>query len=253
MIDISNIETCGWEAAIRGMRNSYASWDKSDSEYEELTQITPDGRGVVKTGEKRFHLGPNDLILATKLARAGGAEAKFRRMIHVSFDILAPLYWWKEFDTYKVGIVSNSTSTMHSIMKKEFIPDDFSHEHLFELRKIESPVAINVNGEECYYSPKYFITMTCEMMNFYRKLYLETEDPKLKKEYWWQIIQLLPSSYNQLRTVDLNYEVLSHMVKDRQNHKLDEWKTFCNFIRNNLPYADELIFPYVKRDQCAGN
>lgn len=237
MIDISKIETSGWAAAIRGMRNSYASWDKSDSVYipygEELNVEQP---GMM------FLIGPNDLKLASHLANLGGSEAKFRRMIHASFDILAPLYWWKEFDTYKVGTVANSTSTMHSIMKKEFTPDDFSHEHLFVLRKIESPVAIHVNGEECYYSPKFFITMTCEMMNFYRKLYLETEDPKLKKEYWWQIIQLLPSSYNQKRTIDLNYEVLSHIVKDRLYHKLDEWQEFCRKILANMPYARELIF-----------
>lgn len=233
MIDISKTETSGWEAAIRGMRNSYASWDKSDSWYEELTQITPDGRGVVKTGEKKFHLGPNDLVLAAKLARAGGAEAKFRRMIHVSFDILAPLYWWKEFDTYKVGTVTNSTSTMHSIMKKEFTDDDFS---------INDFMSAEFGTE---------MLNIVNVLNQLRKRYLEypdTDDPQWKKMYWYDVIQLLPESYNQLRTVDLNYEVLSHMVKDRQNHKLDEWKTFCNFIRNNLPYADELIFPYVKRD-----
>ena len=233
MIDISKVETSGWEAAIRGMRNSYASWDKSDSWYEELTQITPDGTGVVKTGEKKFHLGPNDLILAATLARAGGSEAKFRRMIHVSFDILAPLYWWKEFDTYKVGTVSNSTSTMHSIMKKEFTVDDFSVNDFMSAEFGTGMLSI-VN-----------------VLNQLRKRYLDNPDDKdsqWKKMYWYDVIQLLPESYNQLRTVDLNYEVLSHMVKDRQNHKLDEWKTFCNFIRNNLPYADELIFPYVKRD-----
>ena len=120
MIESSKIETFGWEAAIRGMRNSFASWSKSDSEYEELTQTTPDGRGAQKTGEKRFRLGSNDLDLASRLAWCGGPEAKFRRMIHVQMDIHAPLYWWKEFDTYKVGTVANSTSTMHSIMKKEF-------------------------------------------------------------------------------------------------------------------------------------
>ena len=233
MIDISKTETSGWEAAIRGMRNSYASWDKSDSWYEELTQITPDGTGVVKTGEKRFHLGPNDLTLAATLARAGGSEAKFRRMIHVSFDILAPLYWWKEFDTYKVGTVSNSTSTMHSIMKKEFTHDDFSVNDFMSAEFGTEMISI-VN-----------------VLNQIRKRYLEypdKDDPRWKRMYWYDVIQMLPESYNQLRTVDLNYEVLSHMVKDRQNHKLDEWKTFCNFIRNNLPYADELIFPYSKRD-----
>ena len=240
MIDIFNIQTFGLDTAIRGMRNSFASWDQSDSTWEE--QVQSDGYSVWRIGQKKYHLGPNDLKLASRLANLGGSEAKFRRMIHTSFDILAPLYWWKEFDTYKVGTVVNSTSTMHSIMKKEFTPDDFSHEHLFDLRKIESPVAIDVNGEECYYSPKYFITMTCEMMNFYRKLYLEAEDPKLKKEYWWQIIQLLPSSYNQLRTIDLNYEVLSHIVEDRLYHKLDEWQEFCRKILANLPYARELIF-----------
>ena len=230
MIDISKIETFGWEAAIRGMRNSFASWNKSDSEYEELTQITPDGRGVQKTGEKRFHLGSNDLDLASRLAWCGGPEAKFRRMIHVQMDILAPLYWWKEFDTYKVGTVANSTSTMHSIMKKEFAIDDFSTNKLSSIHfRTQMLVVIKT-------------------LNELREAWLKEEDLHLKKMYWYDVIQLLPESYDQLRTVDLNYEVLSQMVKYRANHKLDEWRQFCRVIQLNLPYANQLIFCGVKDD-----
>lgn len=243
MIDISNIQTYGWEAAIRGMRNSRQSWEKSDSYWEEVSVITPDGTGVVKTGEKIFRIGSEDLKLASQLAANGTSHAKFRRMIGVSMDICAPLYWWKEFDTYKIGTVANSTSTMYSIMNKEFIPDNFSTEHLLELRDFDSPVAIDIHGEECYYSPKYFVTdMLCQMLNFYRDLYLQSaNNPELQKLYWWQIIQLLPSSYNQLRTVSMNYEVVSHICHERRNHKLDEWQEFCRKMLANLPYAKELI------------
>lgn len=226
MIKISNVKTNGWDAALRGMRNSRESWDQSDT--------------VIENG--KIKIGPNDLKLASRLASLGGSDAKFRRMIMVTMDIKAPMYWWKEFDTYKVGTVANSTSTMYGATKKEFTIDDFSTEHLRELGDYDSPVAINVNGEEVYFSPKYFIgTMMCQMLNFYRDLYLETDDPILKKEYWWQIIQMLPSSYNQLRTVSLNYEVLSRMCRERMFHKLDEWKEFCWIMLDNLPYARELI------------
>lgn len=230
MIDISKIETFGWETAIRGMRNSFASWNKSDSEYEELTQTTSDGRGAQKTGEKRFHLGSNDLDLASRLAWCGGPEAKFRRMIHAQMDILAPLYWWKEFDTYKVGTVANSTSTMHSIMKKEFAIDDFSTNKLSSIHFRTQMLAV------------------IKTLNELREAWLKEEDLHLKKMYWYDVIQLLPESYDQLRTVDLNYEVLSQMVKYRANHKLDEWRQFCRVIQLNLPYANQLIFCGVKDD-----
>lgn len=244
MIDISNIQTYGWEAAIRGMRNSRQSWEKSDSDWEDVSVITPDGTGTMKTGEKIFRIGSKDLELSSQLAANGGSHAKFRRMIGVSMDICAPLYWWKEFDTYKIGTVANSTSTMYSITNKEFTPDDFSTEHLLELRDFDSPVAIDIHGEECYYSTKYFVTdMLCQMLNFYRDLYLQCENnSELRKQYWWQIIQLLPSSYNQLRTVSMNYEVLSHIVHERWHHKLDEWRRFCKVALDELPYAKELIF-----------
>lgn len=242
MIDIFNIQTYGWEAAIRGMRNSRQSWEKSDSYWEDVSLITLDGTGVMKTGERIFRLGTEDLTLASQLAANGTSHAKFRRMIGVSMDICAPLYWWKEFDTYKIGTVANSTSTMYSIMNKKFTPDDFSTEHLFGLKDWLSPVAIDIEGNECLYSPKYFIEMICQMCNFYRAHYLEENDPEKKKEYWWQIIQLLPSSYNQLRTVSMNYEVLSHIVHERWHHKLDEWRRFCKVMLDKLPYAKELIF-----------
>lgn len=234
MIEITNIKTYGWETAIRGMRNSYASWDKSDSYYEELTQISSDGRSAIKTGEKIFRLGQNDLELASRLAKLGGSHAKFRRMIHVSMDISAPIYWWKEFDTYKIGTVANSTSTMHSITNREFTIDDFSHG--------ESGVLSPVMGLQ--------LLTTVNALNELRKLYLETTDKTMKKMYWYDMIQLLPCGYNQLRTVDLNYEVLAHMIDDRLYHKLDEWQEFCRKMLANLPYARELIMDIqVEKDK----
>lgn len=210
MIDISNIYVFGWEMAFKGMRNSFASWDKSDSEFEY-------GKIVV--------LGPHDLELASRLAKLGGSEAKFRRMIHVQCDILAPMYWWKEFDTYKIATVRNSTSTMHSIMNKKFTIDDFSHEKLGE------PALKIMEGN-------------IDFLNRCRDLFFECDKcsyGQAKKDIWWQIIQLLPSSYNQLATVDMNYEVVAHMVNDRLYHKLDEWHEFCRKMLANLPYSKELI------------
>ena len=225
MIDISKIKTYGWDAAIRGMRNSYGSWEKSDSEWEEESYISPDGTCSIKTGEKIFHLGPNDLELASRLAKLGGSHAKFRRMIIVSMDILAPLYWWKEFDTYKVGTVANSTSTMHSIMKKEFSIDDFSLEEWTSAEAGTHMIA------------------TIDMLNHLRKRYLEeNEYPQIKRMFWDDVIHMLPSSYNQLRTVMMNYEVVAHIVDDRLNHRLPEWETFCVKLLTELPYAKQLIF-----------
>lgn len=210
MIEITKIKTYGWEEAIRGMRNSYNSWDKSDSEFD------MSGAGVPV-------IGPNDLTLMKKLCAAGTDHCKFRRMITVSMDINAPLYWWKEFDTYKVGTVANSCSTMHKIAEKEFTLDDFSHEHLdhLSLELMNNIIAkLNANRNE----------------------YLEYKDGddsiNSKKDYWWQIIQLLPSSYNQRRTVMLNYEVLANIYKSRKNHKLDEWQTFCKMMESTLPYPE---------------
>lgn len=220
MIKISNIEVFGWEAAIRGMRNPMNSWGKSDSGWktlEYIESITKYGADVV------YMLGPNDHDLAMQLAKAGSVHAKYRRMIVVQCDILAPLYWWKEFDTYKVGTVAISCSTMHKIHAKEFSLDDFSHEHLTDYEH---------DGELCRDFADTLESLIDDL-NVARRLYIETKD----KEWWWQMIQLLPTSYNQLRTVQMNYEVLAGMYSDRKNHKLDEWRDFCSMIEC-LPYSE---------------
>ena len=210
MIRIENTEVVGWEAAIRGMRNPMNSWDKSDSYFE---------------GED-YILGANDLNLATKLASAGSDHAKFRRMIVVSMDITAPLYFWKEFDTYKVGTVSNSCSTMHKIHDKEFTIEDFSCEQLYA-----------VDNRNVYRMiPLDLMSNIITVLNDAREVYLRTG----LKEDWWQMIQLLPSSYNQRRTIMLNYEVLANQYRSRKNHKLDEWREYCGWIES-LPYAKEII------------
>lgn len=213
MIKIESTETYGWEAAIRGMRNPLNSWAKSDSYFG------PDYLEDENTYVRSF-IGSNDYDLMVRLRNAGTDHRKYMRMITVSCDITAPLYWWKEFDTYKVGTVANSCSTMHKIQAKEFTIDDFSHEHILceTFTGLVNPMTL-LNG-------------IVDALNQNRKLYLETKD----KEYWWQMIQLLPSSYNQKRTVMLNYEVLSNMYKSRKNHKLDEWHVFCDWIET-LPYS----------------
>lgn len=222
MLKIENFEVFGWEHAIRGMRNPKNSWEKSDSGWEPQFDTE---QGPV-TGE--FVIGPKDLDLMTRLRNAGTDHRKFMRMITVYVDITAPLYWWKEFDTYKIGTVANSCSTMHKIHAKEFDVNDFSHEHVEEL-----------TGDD--YNMSYdFLLRTVDILNYYRKKFLETGD----KVYWWQLIQLLPSSYNQKRTVMLNYEVLANIYKSRRNHKLDEWHTFCDWIET-LPYS-ELITGEIK-------
>jgi len=221
--------THGFVMAMMGMREPYKTTEKGDSRYC-----------------NRFEeVGPKDLELAKKLALAGSTHAKYRRMIQVWVEVTAPLYWWKEFDTYKVGTVANSESTMHTIAKRPFELDDFSCEHLMTHPCGEdmdsdsiAGCAVDNNGELCYYSPHGFMKMTCQVLNRYRQLYLDTKD----KKYWWQMIQLLPSSYNQTRMVCLNYEVLAHIYADRRNHKLDEWHTFCDWIEE-LPHAKEMIFP----------
>ena len=229
MIKIEKFEVLGWEHAIRGMRNPMNSWEKSDShscgtcgdcdnciDYENC----PYGYDYLKT-----IVGPNDLDLMKRLRNAGTDHRKFMRMITVHLDITAPLYWWKEFDTYKVGTVANSCSTMHKIAEKEFTLDDFSHEHLFH----------NVNDTEMWLDIDFFNVLdnTIFYLNKARELYLKTHD----KKYWWQMIQLLPSSYNQRRTVMLNYEVLANIYPMRKNHKLDEWRDFCEWIET-LPYSE---------------
>ena len=222
MIKFEHTEVMGWEAAIRGMRNPMNSWEKSDSGYK-CPYLKPEVGYTPSCCRENMCIGPNDLDLMIRLRNAGTDHRKFMRMITVYVDITAPLYWWKEFDTYKVGTVANSCSTMHKIADKEFTLEDFSCEHLFDLSEVSHSeggfAAISVDGYECHYSPDYFIQMTCDMLNHYRELYLETKD----KKYWWQMIQLLPSSYNQKRTVMMNYEVLANIYKSRKNHKLDEW------------------------------
>ena len=222
MIRIEHTEVVGWEHAIRGMRNPMNSWDKSDSypavDCGRCGKI--EREGICRredrdcTGFEIYHIGYRDMTLMKQLAQAGTDHRKFLRMIIVYVNITAPLYWWKEFDTYKVGTVANSCSTMHKIHDREFSIDDFSHEHLEML--------------SCDIMDQHVI----KTLNIYRELFLQTKD----KKYWWQMIQLLPSSYNQKRTVMLNYEVLSNIYKSRKNHKLDEWRELCTWIES-LPYS----------------
>lgn len=213
MIKIENTEVMGFEVAIRGMRNPMNSWSKSDSYFDGEDYIHDD----VTVQNRAYSIGGDDIKLMKKLASAGTDHSKYRRMITVYADITAPLYFWKEFDTYKVGTVSNSCSTMHKIHEKEFTLDDFSIEHLY------------TNNLEA------FDTIISALSNA-RDTYLQSKD----KEDWWQMIQLLPSSYNQIRTIMLNYEVLANQYKSRKNHKLDEWREYCKWIES-LPYAKELI------------
>lgn len=221
MIKIENTEVMGWEAAIRGMRNPMNSWEKSDSGwYLTGTPGTNPAAANDKYLREKYCIGDNDLDLMKRLAKAGTDHRKFMRMIAVYLDITAPLYWWKEFDTYKVGTVANSCSTMHKIAKKEFEMSDFSCEHM-------KPTSIKMMHD------------IIDILNKYRADYNNPEAEKLgvKKDYWWQMIQLLPSSYNQRRTVMLNYEVLANIYKSRKDHKLDEWHTFCDWIES-LPYSE---------------
>lgn len=214
MLKIENFEVTGWEAAIRGMRNPKNSWEKSDTVYGTYYGEL-NGHPCLDTDG--FTLGANDLDLMTRLRNAGTDHRKFMRMIIVYLDITAPLYWWKEFDTYKVGTVANSCSTMHKIADKEFTLEDFSCEHLENswLAHLKETIRLLNEARDAYH-------------------WCNTD---AKKEWWWQMIQLLPSSYNQRRTVMLNYEVLANMYKSRRNHKLDEWHTFCDWIEE-LPYSE---------------
>lgn len=239
MLKIENTEVMGWEHAIRGMRNPKNSWEKSDSGY--CDTIGDKFGDVIKP--ENYRLGPNDFDLMSRLRNAGTDHRKFMRMITVYLDITAPLYWWKEFDTYKVGTVANSCSTMHKIADKEFTLEDFSHEHLidydlYSCDEVDGPVINGAPHVGC--GGVQLLNLTINVLNYYRNKYLETQD----KKNWWQMIQLLPSSYNQKRTVMLNYEVLANIYKSRRNHKLDEWHTFCNWIEE-LPYS-ELIMGEMK-------
>ena len=224
MIELTKTEVLGWEHAIRGMRNPMNSWSKTDSDWyfvEDESIINPND-------EVKFILGPNDKDLMIRLRNAGTDHRKFMRMLTVYVDINAPLYWWKEFDTYKVGTVANSCSTMHKIHAKDFSLNDFSHEHLFDgIENIEGSYDL-----EYYENPTLALDYIVYVLNYYRNKFIETKD----KQFWWQMIQLLPSSYNQKRTVQLNYEVLANIYKSRKNHKLDEWHTFCDWVKE-LPYS----------------
>lgn len=219
MIKIENIDVWGFEHAIRGMRNPLNSWEKSDTvrDYDSVV------------------VGEKDLNLMKKLAASGPEHRKFLRQIFVSMDILAPLYWWKEMDQYKVGTTTDSCSTMHTITKKRFDMDDFSHEHLgiWTFNETFGDMIDNRWTESLW--------RTIDDLNFARALYIQTDDPDLKKQYWWQIIQLLPSSYNQKRTWTGSYENLLNIRRQRGRHKLDEWKEFCQTIEKNLPHFSEIF------------
>ena len=214
MIKVENTDVFGWEAAIRGARNPMNSWDRMDSRWRSDNE-----------GHTFFSMGDNDCDLLARLSSAGADHGKFLRMINVTADVTAPLYWWKEYDTYKVGTVANSCSTMHKIHAKEFTREDFSSEHLITPEKLDTVI---------------------EWLNTYRKIYVSWGDGEscrnedgnsfTKKDIWWQMIQLLPSSYNQLRTIQLNYQVLKNIYFARRNHKLDEWHKFCRWIET-LPYS----------------
>lgn len=228
MITVENIEPWGFEHAIRGMRNAMNSWDKSDSGY--------------RASGKRYEnvdyvVGQNDLDLMHRLYSASlngdnHAHRKFLRQIFVSMDIIAPLYWWKEFDTYKIGVTTNSCSTMHTIHKKEFELDDFSHEHLFDV--IDSgEILYDLSVSD---SPAGSIAHLIFTLNQARQLYLKTKN----KKYWWHMIQLLPSSYNQRRTVTMNYENAITIISQRRGHKLDEWIHFCDYL-TELPYLEKIV------------
>lgn len=242
MIKFENGEIVGWEAAIRGMRNPMNSWEKSDSFVPcyirtkchecEVNQKCAYYFSDGKPYKKDDIIGPNDLDLMTRLRNAGTDHRKFMRMITVYVDITAPLYWWKEFDTYKVGTVANSCSTMHKIHAKEFTLEDFSYEHMLP-DDYPDEFDFEIMGPDDVWSSKNILDLTIIALNTYRKKYLETKD----KKYWWQMIQLLPSSYNQRRTIMLNYEVLANIYKSRRNHKLDEWRAFCEWIEN-LPHSE---------------
>ena len=268
MIKFENTEVMGLEHAIRGMRNPMNSWDKSDSDYRLIlcrrcddcptflneTWDDCDDCVVKKITEEHdgFIIGPNDLDLMKRLRNAGTDHRKFMRMIVVYTDITAPLYWWKEFDTYKVGTVANSCSTMHKIAEKEFTLSDFSWEKLLTPQQCTKDDFVTVEGYAGYDPCSILSEIIIPTLNLYRGRYLETKD----KKYWWQMIQLLPSSYNQKRTIMMNYEVLANIYKSRGNHKLDEWAEtklvgdcpsnmypnkftngFCDWIKT-LPYSE---------------
>ena len=232
MIKIEHTEVFGWDASIRGMRNPLESWHLSDSYW---THIEDAETGQVAKFE--FFLGDADLKLMQNLAKAGNDHAKYLRMINVTMDVTAPLYWWKEADTYGVGVTKNSCSTMHKIHAKEFTLDDFNHEHLISDWIGDNVESFAFDGIGNPISPMDVLNIITHSLNANREAFLKTKD----KKYWWQMIQLLPSSYNQKRTIQLNYAVLWNMYKARKNHKLDEWHDFCEWCES-LPYFKEILF-----------
>lgn len=250
MILIEKTQVLGWEPTIRGMRNPMNSWAKSDSVFASLGtddahNLQGDFDWFTPSQEVGVTVGPNDLDLMLRLAKAGPVDGKFRRMIAVYVDITAPLYWWKEFDTYKVGTVANSCSTMHKIHAKEFTLEDFSYEHLLETEG----EWIDIDNVDPYSFPALDsmdgMKIIVDMLNHHRRRFLETND----KKYWWQMIQLLPSSYNQKRTVMLNYEVLANIYQHRRNHKLDEWREVCRWIES-LPYSEIITCNVAEKEKA---
>lgn len=232
MVKVEDIEVMGWHKAIKGMRNPMNSWDRMDSEFYTVDTVAVEDRHLIGG----FSLGPNDLDLACRLIKAGPEHRKFLRMIHVQMDIIGPLYWWKEMDTYKVVTVTNSCSTMHKIHAKEFEVDDFSCENLsyedydYNLNnKEDNPAWAIINSRN-------ILDDTITTLNYFRKKYLKTKD----KKYWWQLIQLLPSSYNQLRTWDGNMETVLSILHQRAHHKLNtDWEPFRQACFDNIPYCKE--------------
>ena len=274
MIKIENWKVVGWEHAIKGMRNPLESHHKLDSRwrYDGVgadDEFESDGNNPVEEyADYGFYIGSNDLDLMKRLSKAGTDHRKYMRMITVYMDITAPLYWWKEFDTYKIATVANSCSTMHKIHAKEFTLDDFSHEHLLDDEdELWEDIMNGVYGDlkmirGCLNTPLDDLYYNIDRLNMYREIYLKINealksnelygaDPvkqreKLKyrqKRVWWQMIQSLPTTYNQKRTIMLNYEVLANMYKSRKNHKLDEWRKLCEFIES-LPYSELITGEY---------
>ena len=238
MIKIENVVTPSpeqWKALILGARNAMNSWARSDSKFYDDVDFDPDDY----IGPGMYLIGPNDYELMMRLRNAGTDHRKFMRMITVYLNITAPLYWWKEFDTYRVGVEKNSCSTMHKIHAKEFTFEDFSHE------KLISSACMEIQEEYIRISPIQALATTIYCLNSYRDLYLKTKD----KKYWWQMIQLLPSSYNQKRTVQLNYQVLKSMHFARKDHKLDEWHILCDWMLN-LPYFKEVCVQEYTHPNC---
>lgn len=217
----------GWEHAVYGARASYESWDQMDSDFYDY-----EANGCVA-------LGTNDLKLLRSLAKGGGSEAKFMRSIVIWTKITAPIYWWKECDAYKIGTVRQSESTMHTIMRKPFTRNDFSAEHLLDTDTTLVSL-VNIDGKPALMSPKGLLTLKIKALNELRDLYLKEGDPEKKEAYWRNVIQLLPSSYNQMSVYTFNYEVAAKMYRERKNHKLQEWREFCKWLET-LPYAKELF------------